>query len=361
MNAKVPAKNTKKRSKSNAKAPTAPTSQLKKANFPKEVKKLYDLGTAFWASGALIAAVKLNLFTHLDNGPLTLEATARRLGTNKRWTDKLLVACSALGLIEKRDNQFSNTAAAADLLVEGKPYYQGEFLTYLGTTWDRFGNLDHTLQTGQRNDAEDDGAKRGDEKINRAWIMSSHNIAMSGQAEALARVLDLKGRKRLCDVCSGPGTYAAVLCLQNPELHATVLDEQEIIPVAQELISRFNLQDRITVKPAQLLYGSYGEEHDVVLLSGVLHGFSEANCKKILRKAFNSLESGGMIVIQEMLLDHDEAKPLFPALFSLNMTMGASYSAEEIMKWLLDTGFIKVQVKDIPGGHWMDHIITAYK
>jgi predicted O-methyltransferase YrrM len=353
------AKATKEKSKAKSPAKKRAAKSAKKSH---DIKKLYDLGTAFWASGTLIAAIKLGLFTKLESGALTADAIARRLGANRRWTEKLVIACAALGLLEKEDSHYRNSPTASHFLVEGKPYYQGEFFTHLGNLWQRFGTLDHTVKTGQRFQNESENpSERADAGGSRAWIMSSHNIAMSGQAEALARALDLKGRKHLCDVGGGPGTYAAVLCLRNPGLRATVLDDPEIVPVAKELLNRSGLTDRVTVKPAQILYDSYGDNYDVMLLSGVLHGLTEANCKKMLRKAYNSLATGGILVVQEMLLDAEEAKPLMPALFSLNMTLGASYSAEEIMAWLYSTGFVKAQVKEIEGAPWMDSIIIAKK
>ncbi|MEW6735321.1 MAG: methyltransferase [Acidobacteriota bacterium] len=324
-----------------------------------DVKKLYELGTAFWASGALIAAVKLGIFTRLDTGPLTVEAIARRVGANKRWVEKLLVACAAMGLLEKGETNYRNSSLASQFLVEGKPYYQGAFFLHLSSLWQRFGTLDYTVKTGQRTTDESDLGANGED--GRAWILGSHNVAMSGQAEALARAIDLKDRKRLCDIGGGPGTYSAVLCLSNPGLQATVLDEPEVVPITEELIGRFGLQERVSIKPAQILYDSYGEGYDVVLLSGVLHGLTEANCKKMLRKAYNALAGGGIILIQEMLLDDDEPKPLLPALFSLNMTLGASYTAAEIMTWLYNTGFVKAQVKEIENAPWLDHLIIAKK
>jgi hypothetical protein len=351
----------KDRSKAKAKSSTR---RRKSSRMHEEIKKLYDLGTAFWASGALIAAIKLGLFTKIGDGAVTAETAARRMGTNKRWTDKLLIACAAMGLLDKKDGSYRNTPVASQFLVEGEPYYQGAFFLHLGSLWQSFGTLDQTIKTGSRSSQDGQESQVADpnnSESGRAWILSSHNIAMSGQAESLARVLDLKGRKQLCDVGGGPGTYAVVLCWRNPGLQAVVLDDPEIIPVASEMINRFGLEDRVKVKPTQLLYDSYGEENDVVLLSGVLHGLTEANCKKVLRKAHSALAPGGLLVVQEMLLDDDEPKPLFPALFSLNMTLGASYSAAEIMSWLYATGFVKAEVKDLPGAPWLDHVILAKK
>lgn len=351
-NAKIasPKKTASATTKKRTKKPTLP---------PLDAQKIYDIATSFWASSALIAALKLGVFQKLADEALNIEVLARRLGSDRRWTAKLVVACAAMGFLTKQGDLFSNSPLAAQYLIAGKPHYQGDFLVHLGSLWERFGNLTETIKTGKRPDSQ--STDRSDSESSRAWILSSHNIAMSGQAEALARTLDLTGRKHLCDVGGGPGTYAAVLCLRNPDLKATVLDDPEVIPVAQELIARAGLTERITVQTAQIDYNHYGDSYDVMLLSGVLHGYTEATCKKMLRKAFSSLEAGGLLVVQEMLLDDEEAKPLLPALFNLNMTVGASYTAAEIMKWIYEAGFIKAEVRAIEGAQWLDHVIIAKK
>lgn len=345
---------TKTKTKSPAKKAT-----LNPTNEASDIKKIYEIATGFWASGAIIAAIKLGIFTKLENNPSSSDSLARKLGLNKRWTEKLLTACAAMGMLEKSNSYFSNSPTASQYLVEDKAHYQGAFLLHLGSLWERFGTLSSTVETGTRNDSQT--TERTDNESGRSWILSSHNVAMSGQAEALARVLDLSGYKHLCDVGGGPGTYAAVLCLRNPSLQATVLDDPEVIPYAQEIIEASGLKERVTVKPAQVPFHTYDEEYDVMLVSGVLHGFSEATCKKILRKIYKALSTDGMIAIQEMLLDDEEAKPLLPALFSLNMTMGETYSAAQIMSWLYDAGFVKAEVKEITDGPWMDHVIIARK
>lgn len=345
-------------SKTKTKTAVKKTSSESSTDQP-DIKKIYEIATGFWASGALIAAIKLSIFTKLENNPSSSDSLARKLGLNKRWTEKLLTACAAMGMLEKSQNYFSNSPTASQYLVEYKPHYQGAFLLHLGSLWERFGTLANTVQTGARNDSQT--TERTDQETSRSWILSSHNVAMSGQAEALAKVLDLRGYKHLCDVGGGPGTYAAVLCLRNSSLKATVLDDPEVVPYAQEIIEASGLKDRVTVKAAQVPFHTYDEEYDVMLISGVLHGFSEATCKKILRKAYKALSENSLVIIQEMLLDDEEAKPLLPALFSLNMTLGETYTASQIMSWLYDIGFVKAEVKEIPDGTWMDHVIIARK
>src|SRR5437870_1844195 len=99
--------------KDKARSKSKSTTKRKSSRTRDDIKKLYELGTAFWASGALIAAIKLSLFTKLGDGGMTSDAVARKLGTNKRWTEKLLIACAAMGLLEKKNSLFSNSSTAA--------------------------------------------------------------------------------------------------------------------------------------------------------------------------------------------------------------------------------------------------------
>lgn len=326
-----------------------------KAALNSDIHRLHQLATGFWGSAALFAALKLDLFNRLGEGSYSSDAIARKLSANKRWTEKLLLACTALGLTVRSDGQYRNSPLALKYLMEGRPHYQGALLKHLASLWHRFGSLDSTVRTGNRSESEEPALEIGSE-----WILSSHNIAMSGYAENLARMVDFSGRNKLCDIGGGVGTYAAVLCLHYPQMEAVVLEDAEVVPSARELIARIGLGERVEVRSCRLLFDSYGSDYDVALLSGVLHGLSERNCKKMLAKAYQALQAGGMLVIQEMLMD-EESAPLMPALFSLNMTLGASYTSEEILTWVYDAGFVKASVNAIEGGLWLDHVITAHK
>ncbi|MCS6885939.1 MAG: methyltransferase [Acidobacteriota bacterium] len=316
-----------------------------------DIHHLYKLATGFWASGVLFAAIKLDLFNKLGENDYTLDTIARKIKANKQWTEKLLLACTALGLLVRQNGRYKNSHLAAAYLLEGKPYYQGDLFKHLATLWNRFGSLDSTIATGNRSETMTGGNE---------WILSSHSIAISGYAELLARQLDLSNRSKLCDIGGGTGTYSAVLCLKYPHLQAVIVEDPEVVPLAKQFIARLGLEHRIEVRPCKLLYDEYGSDYDVALISGVLHGLSERNCKKLLSKAHRSLRAEGLLILQEILLDEDDPQPL-PALFSLNMTLGASYSEEQLLAWLYATGFIKAKVEPIQGGLWLNHIITAIR
>jgi len=60
-----------------------------------------------------------------------------------------------------------------------------------------------------------------------------------------------------------------------------------------------------------------------------------------LEKAYKSMVSGGLLVIQDFLLNNDKTGPLKEALF--NVMVGA-FSEEELLNEIGDAGFVEAKV-----------------
>lgn len=327
---------------------------------------IFRIGTAYWSSGLLFAAFRLGFFDVLAEKSRTVEEIARKLKIARPWAGKLATAAEALGLAAADGEHFSLTPVAAAHLVKGAPGYLGDLLMYFGDLWARFGELDHLMrhnEIGPREAAialtRTEDERRASE---RAWVLAMDNIAASGQAAALRDAVDLTGCRKMLDVSGGPGSYARAFVSATPGLTAEVLDLPEVAAIASEFIERAGLGDRISVRGGDFLNDDYGEGNDVVLLSGVLHGFSEKHITRLLKKSFRSLESGGRIIVQEMTVDAPSASAsLFASLFSLNMMVGASHSAEAIALWLNSAGFTEIAVRPLDNACWFDHVVTGRK
>ncbi len=333
-----------------------------------DVQALYALGTGYWGSGVAIAATKLGIFTELDAGPMVASALAKRLRIKAVGAEKLLAACASLGLVGRTaDGAYANTEMASTFLVKGKPTYQGELFTYFKDLWTRFSELDYIVAQGRlgpRETAEAD-ARTDEEKkeSERAWVMAMHNIAMSGQADALCAAVALGNHSRLLDVAGGVGTYSVFLTRAFPNLRAVVLDAPEIVTVAEEVIAGFEAADRVTTRGGDFLYDSYGKDFDVILYSGVLHAFDEAGVKRLLKKAFQSLPSGGTLLVQEMLPDGASDGPMasFPALFGFNMMAGGTYPADHLAGLMAGVGFEGVETHRLADGAWFNSVLVGHK
>jgi hypothetical protein len=310
----------------------------------------------------LMAANRLDFFTAVGDGTLTTEEVAAKCNTQLRPTLTLLNACVALGFMEKKNEQYSNTTEARTLLVRGKPTSIADGIAHQDDLWSAWGKLAEAVKTNRA--ASERWSLVEEPQVHRNFIMAMHDGAVVG-APLVAETLDLKGRKQLFDAGGGPGTYSIFLVKKNPELKAIVFDLPNTIEIAKEVIAKYGVTDRITTRAGNYFRDDFGQGNDVVLLSAILHSMSPERSKILLQKTYDSLVTGGLVVVREGLLSDDGTSPLGAVLFSLNMLVntgeGQSYSGKEIMELMQSVGFKDTRVQSLPSGARSSLVIGVKK
>ncbi|MGB9080718.1 MAG: methyltransferase, partial [Desulfuromonadaceae bacterium] len=242
---------------------------------------------------------------------------------------------------------------AAEYLSRTSPRYLGYIIMHhhhLMAGWSR---LDESVRSGApiRGRVSHDG----DESERESFEMGMFNLAMQ-LAPRIVPNVDLHGKRRLLDLGGGPGTYAIQFCQANPQLTAVVYDLPTTRRFAEKTIASFGLSDRITFREGDFISDDVPGGFDVVWLSHILHGEGPEGCAVTLRRAAAALEPGGMLMVQEFILDDNLDGPLFPALFSLNMLLGTpqgrSYSQRQLEEMMTAAGIgsIRRLALDLPNG-----------
>lgn len=300
---------------------------------------LLQLSGGYWSTCALHAAVKLDLFTHLGDTAMTAEELASRSASNGRGLAMLLNALSAMELVEKEQQAYRATPSALMFLSKNSPQYLGYIIQHHHHLMESWAHLDQAVKTGGpiRHRVSHEAA----EEERESFEMGMFNLAILAAPKIVPNI-DLAGRKRLLDLGGGPGTYAIHFCKHNPQLSAVVYDLPTTRPFAEKTIAQFGLADRISFESADFIEEGIKGTFDVAWLSQILHGEGPEGCAVILEKAAKALEPGGLLLVQEFILDNDHASPVFPALFSMNMLLGTpkgqSYSEEEIGEMMQAAG-----------------------
>ncbi|MFO7751263.1 MAG: methyltransferase [Desulfobacteraceae bacterium] len=304
---------------------------------------LLALSGAYWQTCALHAGVKLDLFSAIGRERCTGQELAEKLDLDARALFMLLNALCAMGLLTKKGDDYASTPEAYTLLSKASSGYVGHMVMHHHHLVESWANLDRAVATGEpvRNHAD-----RDSDEYRESFLMGMFNIAMA-TAPQLVPTIDIKERKTLLDLGGGPGTYAIHFCMENPGLRAKVLDLPTTKPFAEKTIARFKQEEKVEFVGGDFLNDPIPGTHDVIWLSHILHGESPSDCRKIVNKAVFALNPGGMIIIHDFILDNDKTKPLFPALFSLNMLIGTqggqAYSEAEIFSMLEDAGVGEIQ------------------
>ena len=306
--------------------------------------RLLELSGGYWSTCALHAGVKLDLFTPLAAGPLSPDELAGRTGCDLRGLDMLLNALAALGLLVKTGETFAATPFAGQFLSRTSPAYLGHIIMHHHHLMAGWANLDQAVRTGapvrERSSHEDVESSR------ESFLMGMFNLAMMIAPQIVPQV-NLTGRRRLLDLGGGPGTYAIHFCQGNPGLDAVICDLPTTRAFAERTVASFGLSDRIGFVAGDFEVEELPKGFDVAWLSHILHGMGPEGCLAVLKKTIGALEPGGLILVQEFVLDDGRDAPLFPALFSLNMLIGTSdgksYSEGELIDLLVRAGATDVR------------------
>jgi ubiquinone/menaquinone biosynthesis C-methylase UbiE len=313
------------------------------------IPELLSTSTAFWRGCTLQSAVRLGVFTTIDNDTLSLAEITEKMKADIRGTELLLNALAAMGLLIKDGNCYSNSRAAQDFLSSTSEKYIGHIILHHHHILDGWAQLHDAVASGRPVETR----SYGEDLERQSFLMGMFNLAM-GIAPSLASQIDLTGRRRLLDLGGGPGTYAIHFCLANPDLSAVIYDRSTTEPFAQETVKKFKLQNRIDFADGNFNSDPItGGPYDVAWLSHILHSNSPEECQRLLQKTAEAMEPGGLIMIHEFVLGNNKDSPEFPALFSLNMLInnegGRSYSEEELRTMLKNAGAKNIERHSFKG------------
>lgn len=307
------------------------------------IGELLSVSSAYWRGCTLQTGVRLGIFTIIDDENLSVEEISHQAATEIRATGFLLNGLSAMGLLEKKNNRYSNCEAALNHLSKNSSRYIGHIILHHHHLVDGWAQLDNAVKTGKPVQRR----SYGSEAERESFLMGMFNLAM-GLAPQIAQLLDLGEKKHLLDLGGGPGTYALHFCLANPALRVTLFDRPTTRPFAEKTIASFDLSDRFS-----FIGGDFntdpisGGPYDVAWLSHILHSNSEEECLELIKKTVTQMSYGGLIIIHDFILDNTMDGPEFAALFSLNMlinnTQGRSYSKKEITSMLEQAGIGNIE------------------
>jgi len=318
------------------------------------VPALLQLSGGYWETGTLHAAVRLDVVTALDrNGGMTPSDLASATGSSLRGISLLLNALVAMGLLTVEGGRYHPTIFSRRFLSRDSDDYLGYIIGHhhhLVAGWTR---LDEAVRQGK---PVRTSSSHGDDPVAREhFLMGMYNLAMQN-APRVVPFIDLSGRRRLLDLGGGPGTWSIQFCLNTPDLFAVVYDLPTTREFAERTVARFGLSDRISFHGGDFLADPLPGGFDAAWVSQVLHSEGAERCHTILSRLYDALLPGGVVFVQEFLLDDDHTGPLFPALFSLNMLIGTdegrSYSAREMSEMLSRAGFHGIErlPLDLPNG-----------
>jgi (2Fe-2S) ferredoxin/predicted O-methyltransferase YrrM len=298
----------------------------------------------FRESRAALTAIELDLFDAVGQGGSAAEIAAR-LKASPRAVEMLLNALTVMGMLEKRDGVFHNTAASARYFTSASPDNARMAMMHQVRLWRSWSHLTESVRTGRP-------APPDPEPATEAFIAAMHRIAAE-RAPQVVNAVGAAGAKRLLDVGGGSGAYSIAFARANRELRAEILDRPAVLEIARRHIAEAGLTGRIATRAGDLRTDQLGGPFDLVLVSAICHMLSPDENRDLLARCRAALAPGGRIAISDFILTPEKTAPRFGVLFALNMLVntegGSSYSQPEYAAWLKETGFGEIRYVPLPG------------
>jgi ubiquinone/menaquinone biosynthesis C-methylase UbiE len=302
------------------------------------------LNSAVYPSFAMVAGMQLDVFTPLQDGPMSVEHLAEALAVQPHKLRPLLYALVAAGLLTVEDERFANTSEAAHFLVRGQPTYLGD--TYEGRLmrWRATLHTAETIRTGVPQAKIDYAAMPPDQLA--AFYRGIHAEAVAAARTLMTRH-DCSSARYLVDIGGGSGGLALTVAAACPQLQATVIDLATVTPITQRYIEEAGLAERVHVISADAVQGPLRGAFDVAVLFRLLQVLSPDQACRVLRNVGQIVEPGGTIYIIGQVLDNSRLSPpetVAGNLFFLNVfDEGQAYTEQEHWDWLADAGFAQCE------------------
>ena len=191
------------------------------------------------------------------------------------------------------------------------------------------------------------------------WVGYTTALTRYEAPAGLAR-LELGGRGRLLDVGGNSGEFARQAVEAVPGLEAAVFDLPVVCELGRRHLAGTGEAGRVRFLAGDLRRDGLPAGQDVVSFKSVLHDWPDREARAFLRKAFEALVPGGLLVIFERGEIEVGDEPL-PYWMVANLVFLPFFRTAEVYRgWLSELGFADVEMTgvelDMPF-----HLIVARK
>ena len=312
--------------------------------------ELREIAMGFQKSRILLTAFELDIFTFIGEKSYKAETIAEKLNLNENATERLLNALVSLNILQKNNENYSNTEDGLKFLSKDSPDYMAG-LMHSNHLWHTWSHLTEVVKTGDVAHPENIN-ERGDEWLE-AFIHAMHDRGKK-QAPSQISGIDLENVESVLDIGGGSGIFCMEFLNRKPGLKTAVFDLPNVVPISKKIVEEEGYTGRIEHYTGDFTVDELPKGFDLVFLSAIIHSNSFETNEALVQKCYNALNTGGKVVIQDWIMNDAKTEPFQGAIFSINMLVGTEggdcYSENEVSTWMKNAGFTDISKVTLDSG-----------
>lgn len=291
-------------------------------------------GVLFGRSIAI--ALRRGMFEALAEKPLTAAELAVRTGFTEEGVMLLADAFVAGGYLQREGNAYSAGAVAKKWLVQGSPFYLGNFVRYVETLYERWQSLEYSLEHGKPRQPYTAAFTDADWGV---YVEGMQDLARLLAADVIPKIALRAGARRLLDIGGSHGLYSIECCERFPGLEAIVLDDPAALKHTARIVRERGMEERVSLLAGDFRTMSLPSDLDGVLMFNIIHGLTEEENLALITKVRNALRAGGKLYVLDQMRGMGKGSrlqqliPLMVGLNLLNEIGGTSYRFDDVACW----------------------------
>ncbi len=315
-------------------------------------RRLLDIVNGSWMSQAIYVAAHLRIADLLATGAKSSEELARATGAHAPSLRRLMRALATIEICRDQGDGFYQLTPMGSLLradVAGS--LRSWTLYWGGSLWSIWGNLLHSVMTGESARTLTTGSDRFDQLDANPEAAAAFNQAMVDltrlDSAGIVAACNFSGVKRIVDVGGGYGELLGAILRANPDMHGVLFDRLYVIENA-----RLHMETVLLANRCEFVAGNFFDSipggADAYMLKSVIHDWNDESSMKILQNCRRVMHERAKVLLVERIVPQQlEASNAHQAIArgDLNMLigMGGQERTEDEYRNLLSATELRVK------------------
>ncbi len=269
--------------------------------------QLIQMATGAWVARTLHAAAMLGLADQLTGKPKSAAELAGAVRAHAPSLHRLMRTLASLGILtEQKEQRYALTTLGEALKINAPGSARSTVLTF-GSPWAQSGwdHLVYSVQTGKTGFEKAQGMPLFNYLAKHPEDASLFNETMAGfhsqEPPAVAAAYDFSTFKTIVDIGGGTGSLLAAILTRCAGPRGVLFDLPHVVAEAPALLKAKGVNDRVTIEAGDF-FKTVPAGGDAYVLSHIIHDWDEDQCLTILRHIRKVINSGGRLLIAEMVL-----------------------------------------------------------
>jgi SAM-dependent methyltransferase len=265
---------------------------------------IIQLAWGYLHSAALLAAAELGVADALEQGPLSPDALAEKLGVKTLPLLRTLRLLATVGVFARDEDGRFGLTPAADVLRTNAPGSMRDAVLMLAheSFWAPAGKLSTTIRTGETPFAEIFGAPFFEYFTKNPSAGPIFHRGMAGFSDTengpIASSYDFTRFRRIVDVGGGHGGFLIEALRASPDARGVLFDAEHVLREAR--IASAGLGDRCDLATGDFFQSV--PEGDCIVLKRILHDWKDETAIDILRVCRRALSPGGRVLVIDAVI-----------------------------------------------------------